>query len=116
MRILENGHRNAVVWILPGETLTMAQLADSSRNPSTPVSVSIEEIWYDVGDAAAAAAINISFDATTDDLAWACTGRHHMCFESFGGISDPRSAGFTGSIIVSGATVTPIILKLRKVY
>jgi hypothetical protein len=39
-----------------------------------------------------------------------------MCFESFGGIKNPKSAGFTGGIVITGAAAYSIILKLHKSY
>lgn len=117
VRILEQGDRNAVVLCDAGDTITCAALTSAPRNPAVPITLSIDEIWYDVGDLAVATAINISFDATVDDLAWTCTGRGHMCWEGFGGIPNPRSAGFTGSIAISGiAPAGKILLKLRKSY
>lgn len=113
MIILENGPRNAVVLSTASETITPAQLVADGKTPSV---MSIESIWYDVGDLAAAGAVTIAFDATTDDVVWRCTGREDMCFESFGGIKNPRSAGFTGGIVITGAAAYSIILKLHKSY
>jgi len=113
MIILENGLRNAVILSTATETITLASLAVDGK---TPTAFSIDAIWYDVGDLAAAGAVTIAFDATTDDVVWRCTGREDMCFEVFGGIKNPQSAGATGSIIITGAAAYRIILKLRKSY
>lgn len=115
MIILENGPRNAVVLSTASETITPAQLA-TEESPSTAVALSIEQIWYDVGDLAAAGAVTVAFEATAPDVVWRCTGREDMCFEDFGGIKNPRSAGFTGGITITGAAAYSIILKLRKSY
>ena len=111
MIILFNGPRNAVVLSTASETITPASLAVDGK---TPITLSIDQIWYDVGDLAAASAVTIAFDATTDDVVWRCTGREDMCFEEFGGIKNPQSAGFTGGIVITGAAAYSIILKLRK--
>ena len=113
MIILENGPRNAVVLSTASETITPAQLIADGK---VPVAMSIDAIWYDVGDLAAAGAVTIAFDATTDDVVWRCTGREDMCFEEFGGIKNPQSAGFTGGIVITGAAAYSIILKLHKSY
>jgi hypothetical protein len=113
MIILENGPRNAVVLSTASETITPAQLVSDGKTPSV---LSIESIWYDVGDLAPAGAVTIAFDASTDDVVWRCTGREDMCFESFGGIKNPKSAGFTGGIVITGAAAYSIILKLHKSY
>ena len=113
VKILEDGDRNVVAHFNAAGTLNIATLAKRSSDGASPVTLDIIELWYDVG---AVADASVTFDATTDDLAWLLTSNQHMCFEDFAGLKNPKSAGWNGSIIVTGTGAFTVVLKCRKSY
>lgn len=90
--------------------------ADSFGNTATKFT--LVEAWYEfVGFDAV-----LNFHATTPVPFWKITQASgtHMCFEKFGGISDPMASGYAGKIQISTAGFTvatdegTLILHLRK--
>jgi len=88
---------------------------DVSGLTNSTKTVSIEEIWYNTSGMA----VKIHFDATTDDVMLVLQGDGHFKFDDFGGVKDPKTAGYTGDVMfttvghTAGDTYS-IVLKCRK--
>lgn len=106
-QIILDGPRNAVVKFIAAETLDVSTLSGA------PPRVKIMQIWYDVG---AGTDHNLSWDATVDVLAFQLSGRHHMDFTCFGGLTNDAGAGVTGDLVVNGTTPFTVVVFLEKSY
>lgn len=106
-QIIIDGPRNAVVKFQAAETLDISTLFGA------PPLVKIMRIWYDVG---AGTDHNISWDATTDVVAYHLSGRHDVDFTCFGGLTNDAGAGVTGDIVVNGTTPFTVVVFLEKSY
>lgn len=112
IQILEQGPRNATVLVTDAGTIAMADLGGAEGLGAHPRYVSIMGVQYD----AVAATIGVAFDATTDVVVLTLDDAQDFCFKQFGGIPDPKAAGYTGSVNITGTGPFTLILKLKKHY
>lgn len=103
-QILVDGARNAVVKVIGGGTITIANLVGS------PTDVRINKVIYDIG----ATAASVAWKATVDEVALALSGYGTMCFKDFGGLQNNAGAGKNGNIVVTNGETDTIILYLVK--
>lgn len=78
-----------------GSGESAVQKIDISSLPGTPTKVNINQVWWTTSGMG----VQILFDHTTDDKGLVLSGFGHLCFNDFGGIPDPASAGGTGDIL-----------------
>ena len=103
---LVDGERNVIVRrtnVCDGTGESDAVFMDISSFNSTlsgpALSLSIEKVEYDIQGFNS---VRLEFDATTDDEALVLSeGQGCIDLREYGGLSDPRSSGYTGDILVT---------------
>lgn len=122
--VLANGDKNYVVQFLntsdgTGESAVVK--VDISgltfADGSIPTSMTLMEIQWNIQGFTA---INMLWDATTDDEIVILNGNGYKNFESSGGLKDPRSTGYTGDVLLTtvgaaAAATYDIVAKFKKV-
>lgn len=112
IQILEQGPRNATVLVTDAGSITMASLSGDPRLGAHPSYVSIMSVKFSVG----VGPIAVLFDATTDDQVLTLAETQDLCFEEFGGLVNPKSAGYTGDVNITGTGPFTLVLELKKHY
>jgi hypothetical protein len=112
IQILEQGPRNATVLVTDAGTIAMSSLSGNPRLGAQPAYVSIMSVKFSVGTGPVA----VLFDATTDGQVLNLTETQDLCFEDTGGLVNPKSAGYTGNVNVTGTGPFTLVLELKKHY
>lgn len=117
-QILEQGLKNAVILFTnTGDVEAAVTKVDVTTLTPPCLRVDIEKIKYAVAGAAAAS-LNILWDAGTPDLAWVLPAPEsgEFNFKDVGGLINPKSTGWTGNIKFTVPASTPysVILWLEK--
>ena len=125
IQILEEGPRNAVVKLVgvldtsnqsSVLAIDLSTLNQGGLGP-TPTAVRVDMVDYSISDQLG---VQFYWDATTDVIAFALTGREDMNFKGFGGITNNAGTGKTGNLLVSttgyasGTQTYPIVLPMVK--
>lgn len=109
-RVLESGPRHHVV-VLTGISDNTGETAVVKVDKSTlvnaagvePSTLSIQSaVWTIQG----IGYVKLAFDHTTDDTALVLSGNGKLCFSKAGGLTDPRSAGGTGDLLLTSVGAT----------
>lgn len=97
--IIDND-RNVVVLvtgILDTSDMALDTILDVSALVPAATAAALIKIDYSVSSQLA---LQIFWDADTDDNLLMLTGAHDLCAERFGGLQNPKSAGFTGDVVM----------------
>lgn len=83
---------------------------------SVPLSLTLVEAQWNIQGFTA---VNLLWDADTDDSMLTLNGNGYKNFDGVGGLHDPRSTGFTGDVFLttvgaSSGDTYDIILKMKK--
>lgn len=124
-RIMEDGPRNAILWVqgnngatgdpgTGGTDLAYTQLilptALGVVDPATKqraANLRIDKIEWDI-NAELSMRVDLFWDATTPNLAYSMVGRANKFFKDFGGVYSPSGlAGATGGIGISTTGAQP---------
>ena len=102
-QILVDGPRNTVVLctgILDTSNVASAMILDVSTLAGTPAptDLTIDKLWWSV---ASPLQLLLWWDATTDDVFATLVDHGHLDYTCFGGLKNPRSAGWTGDVMLS---------------
>jgi len=98
---LVDGDRNIVVLctgILDTSNVSATTAIDVSALAPACADFTIDYIAW---SASSQLQVLLSWDATADDLAAALVGSAHHDYKCFGGLKNPRSAGWTGDLMLS---------------
>lgn len=107
LQILEDGPRNVVVkvaGVLDTADISLATLLDpatlSDINPAfagiKAATLAISTVQFTIEPGLA---VQLFWDATTDDLALSLTGNDTFCFQETQLIQNPKSAGYNGKLL-----------------
>ena len=83
--------------------------------------LTINRAWWSVNNSATTKPLKLFYEASADDLALTCNFADDQDWSTIGGLKNPRSSGFTGSIKVNFSSVTnddtaTLVLELIKDY
>lgn len=106
-----DGHRNVTIvrtCVSDSTGETNATFVDpatlSTANGVLPLSLRVDRIDYDIQGFTS---VTLNFDATTDDeLVKLGPGANSIDWSGIGGRSDPRTAGYSGKILITTAGAT----------
>ena len=103
--VLINGDKNYVIRlqnVSDGTGESAVQKIDVSgltfSDGSVPTTLSLQEIEWNMQGIDY---VQLLFDATTDDEIVTLSGNGYKNFEDVGGISDPKSTGYTGDVLLT---------------
>ena len=104
-----------------GTTTIDASTYNENLNGDSPTYLDVNKVWHNISVTAAADGMLISFDADTDDNAMWLTGSDSLDFSSFGGVTNPRSTGVSGDVLITAPVTTQydsatIIIEFLKRY
>lgn len=95
--IIDND-RNVVVSvtaILDTSDMALDTILDVSALVPAATAASLDKIDYSISSQLA---LQIFWDADTDDNMLMLTGAHDICARQYGGLQNPKSAGWTGDV------------------
>lgn len=93
-----DGDRNVLVsvtGILDTSDFALTTILDVSALAPAAAAASLEKIDYSISSQLA---LQIFWDADTDDNLLMLTGAHEHCFKDVGGLQNPKSTGWTGDV------------------
>lgn len=120
IQLLRDGYRNVVAKItgaLDTSNLALSTLIDPATLSPIATGLRIDKIEYSIADQIS---VHLYWDATVDDLIMNLDGRGEIEARSYGGLTNPKSAGSTGAILMlttgwaSGIQDYTIILEMVK--
>jgi hypothetical protein len=100
-QILLDGDKHVVVLctgILDTSNVSATVVIDVSALGPPATDLLIDYIYW---SASAQLQVLLSWEAATDDLAAALVGSAHHDYKCFGGLKNPRSAGWNGDLVLS---------------